>query len=122
VDLAALAGRQHGVVSIRQLEKLLGYSRVGVKWLVDSGRLHRVYRGVYAVGHEDLSLHGELLAAVLSVGPGSLLSYHSAGWLWGLWPGSPQPVHVTAFVPRHHPMPKGVVRHRPRNLIDGDRR
>jgi very-short-patch-repair endonuclease len=58
---------------------------------------------------------------VLAVGPGALLSYYSAGWLWGIWRGSPKPVHVTAFVPRHHPAPHGVVRHRARNLVDSDR-
>jgi predicted transcriptional regulator of viral defense system len=109
------------VVSIRQLEQLFGYSRVGVKRLVDSGRLHRVYRGVYAVGHTDLSMHGECLAAVLAVGPGALLSYYSAGWLWGIWRGSPKPIHVTAVVPRHHTAPKGVTRHRARNLVEADR-
>jgi predicted transcriptional regulator of viral defense system len=109
------------VVSIRQLEQLFGYSRVGVKRLVDSGRLHRVYRGVYAVEHTDLSMHGECLAAVLAVGPGALLSYYSAGWLWGLWWGSPKPIHVTAIVPRHHPTPKWVTRHRARNLVEADR-
>jgi predicted transcriptional regulator of viral defense system len=119
--LAELARRQHGVVSIRQLEQLFGYSRVGVKRLVDSGRLHRVYRGVYAVGHADLSLHGECLAAVLAVGPGALLSYYSAGWLWGVWRGSPKPFHVTAFVPRHHAAPNGITRHRARNLVEADR-
>jgi predicted transcriptional regulator of viral defense system len=109
------------VVSIRQLEQLFGYSRVGVKRLVDSGRLHRVYRGVYAVGHTELSLHGECLAAVLAVGPGALLSYYSAGWLWGIWRGSPKPIHVTAFVPRHHQPPKGITRHRARNWVEADR-
>jgi predicted transcriptional regulator of viral defense system len=109
------------LVSIRQLEQLFGYSRVGVKRLVDSGRLHRVYRGVYAVGHTDLSLHGECLAAVLAVGPGALLSYYSAGWLWGIWRSSPKPIHVTAFVPRHHTAPKGITRHRARNLVEADR-
>lgn len=76
---------------------------------------------MYAVGHRDLSLHGECLAAVLAVGPGALLSYWSAGWLWGLWSGSPKPIHVTALVPRHHQPPKGVVRHRARNLVEADR-
>jgi very-short-patch-repair endonuclease len=50
-----------------------------------------------------------------------LLSYHSAGWLWGIWRGSPEPFEVTAFVPRHHMPPRGVVRHRARNLVDEDR-
>jgi predicted transcriptional regulator of viral defense system len=119
--LALLAGRQHGVVSIRQLEQQIEYSHQAVERAVGSGRLHRMYRGVYAVGHVDLSQHGECLAAVLAVGPGALLSYHSAGWLWGIWRGSPKPIHVTAFVPRHHPGPRGAVRHRARNLADPDR-
>jgi predicted transcriptional regulator of viral defense system len=121
VALADLAGRQHGVVSIRQLEGPLGFSQRSVARAAAAGRLHRVYRGVYAVGHTDLSLQGECLAAVLAVGPGALLSYHSAGWLWGLWRGAPAPFEVTAFVPRHHPTPKGIVRHRARNLVEDDR-
>jgi hypothetical protein len=88
---------------------------------VGAGRLHRVHRGVYAVGHTDLSPHGECLAAVLAVGPGALLSYHSAGWLWGIWRGSPKPYEVTAYVPRHHPAPPGMMRHRARNLVEADR-
>ena len=119
--LALLASRQHGVVSIRQLEQHVGFSHQAVERAVKAGRLHRVYRGVYAVGHTELSRQGQCLAAVLAVGPGALLSYHSAGWLWGLYRGSPGPVHVTAFVPRHHPTPKGVIRHRARNLTDQDR-
>jgi predicted transcriptional regulator of viral defense system len=119
--LAELARRQHGVISIRQLQQLLGFSRAGVKGMVDAGRLHRIHFGVYAVGHIDLSLHGECLAAVLAVGPGALLSYYSAGWLWGIWRGSPKPIHVTAFVPRHHQAPKGITRHRARNLVEADR-
>ena len=119
--LALLARRQHGVVSIRQLEQLLGLSHQAVVRAVAAGRLHRMHRGVYAVGRADLSPHGNCLAAVLAVGPGALLSYHSAGWLWGIWRGSPQPFEVTAFVPRHHPAPRGVVRHRARNLVEADR-
>ncbi|HVS99219.1 MAG TPA: hypothetical protein VHE08_01750 [Solirubrobacterales bacterium] len=57
----------------------------------------------------------------MAIGPGSLLSYYSAGWLWGIWRGSPKPVHVTAFVPRHHPAPQGLTRHRARNLVEEDR-
>lgn len=119
--LTLLAGRQHGVVSIRQLEQRLEFSHQAVERAVAAGRLHRIYRGVYAVGHTDLSPQGECLAAALAVGPGALLSYYSAGWLWGIWQGSPKPIHVTAFVPRHHPAPKGITRHRARNLVDVDR-
>ncbi len=76
---------------------------------------------MYAVGHTEISERGRCLAAVLAVGPGALLSYYSAGWLWGLWAGSPAPFEVTAVVARHHRPPKGVVRHRARNLVGDDR-
>lgn len=119
--LALRANRQHGVVSIRQLEQKLGFSHQAVERAVAAGRLHRIYRGVYAVGHTELTRRGECLAAVLAVGPGAMLSYYSAGWLWGLWSGSPAPFEVTAFVPRHHRPPAGVVRHRARHLEAQDR-
>jgi predicted transcriptional regulator of viral defense system len=119
--LAVLAKSQHGVLSIRQLEQRLGFSHQAVGRAVASGRLHRIYRGVYAVGHTELSPAGECLAAVLAIGPGAMLSYYSAAWLWGLWTGSPVPFEVTAFVPRHHRPPKGVKRHRARNLDEEDR-
>ncbi len=50
-SLAELASRQHGVVSIRQLTGPLGYSRRSVAVATEAGRLHRLHRGVYAVGH-----------------------------------------------------------------------
>jgi len=94
--LADLAERQHGVVSIRQLTGPLGYSSSAVDRAVRVGRLHRLYRGVFAVGHTNLSLHGHCLAAVLACGPNALLSHTSAAWLWGLTKTSPLPAAVTA--------------------------
>lgn len=117
-QLAALAGRQHGVVSIRQLRRL-GYSHRSVSRAVAAGRLHRLHHGVYAVGHTNLSLYGCCLAAVLASGPGSLLSHYSAGWLFGLISTRPIPVHVTTPVPRKR---RGSVRiHHSRTLIEVDR-
>jgi Transcriptional regulator, AbiEi antitoxin len=52
--LAAIATRQHGVVSIRELE-FVGIARTQVSREVASGRLHQVHRGVYAVGPERLT-------------------------------------------------------------------
>jgi predicted transcriptional regulator of viral defense system len=121
VALALLASSQHGVLSIRQLEQRVGFSHQAVERAVASGRLHRIHRGVYAVGHAKPTRKGECLAAVLAVGPGSSLSYHSAGWPWGLWSGSPAPFEVTSLVPGHHKPPPGVKRHRARNLAEDDR-
>lgn len=95
-ELAELAKRQHGVVSIRQLTGPLGYSKAAVHRAVNAGRLHQIYRGVFAVGHTNLSLHAHCLAAVLACGPNALLSHVSAAWLWGLTKTSPLPASVTA--------------------------
>ncbi len=110
------------MVSIRQLESRLGYSESSVRRAVEKRQLHRLYRGVYAVGHLDLSRQGQCLAAVLAVGPGSLLSYWSAGWLWGLIRSGPRPFHVTASGPRRLRDRPPIKVHRARNLVEADRR
>jgi hypothetical protein len=116
--LADVARRQHGVVSIRQLEGPLGYSQAAVSRAVAAGRLHRLYRGVYAVGHTDLSLPGRCLAAVLACGPRSVLSHYSAAWLWGLSSARPIPVHVTSPVQRARRPP--IRLHRSRTIAGAD--
>ena len=51
---------------------------------VAAGRLHRVHRGVYAVGHRRLTGRGRSMAAVLAYGSNAVLSHRSAAGLWGL--------------------------------------
>lgn len=115
-----MAGRQHGVVSIRQLRTLLGYSNDSVEYACAQGRLHRLHQGVYAVGHTALSLHGKCLGAVLGCGSGALLSHWSAAWLLGLMPATaPVPVHVTTPIPRRKRL--GLLIHRSRTFADEDR-
>jgi hypothetical protein len=118
-SLAALANRQHGVVSARQLSRQLGYSRAGIHRAVAAGRLHRLHRGVFAVGHTHISPQGHCLAAVLASGPGSLLSHVSAAWLWDLAKVSPLPVAVTT---PFHRRPRPPIRlHEARSLAAEDR-
>jgi hypothetical protein len=81
--LAEIAARQHGVVTIGQLAEC-GFDRWAVMRRVRAGRLHRLHRGVYAVGHTAVGLHGRWLAAVLASGKGALLSHRSAAALWGM--------------------------------------
>jgi predicted transcriptional regulator of viral defense system/very-short-patch-repair endonuclease len=102
--LAELAERQHGVVSIRQLEAI-GYRRPAITRATRSGRLHRIHRGVYAVGHANLTWDGRCLAAVLACAPNAVASHGSAAWLWGLLTSRPGTFHVTAPT-RRHPKPK----------------
>ena len=117
--LAELAAKQHGVVSIRQLLGPLGYSQSAVRRAAAAGRLHRLHRGVYAVGHAHVSNLGLCLAAVLAGGPGALLSHASAAWLWEIARPGPSPFHVTAPQPRR---PRPPIRlHHARNLTAEDR-
>jgi hypothetical protein len=64
------------------------------RWSAD-GRLRRVHRGVYAVGHEAPSAEGDYLAAVLACGDGAVLSHRAAAHKLRLLPGSPPPAEVT---------------------------
>jgi very-short-patch-repair endonuclease len=120
--MAALARRQHGVVSGRQLRRL-GYSESAISRAAELGRLHRLHRDVYAVGHTNLTDQGRHLSAVLACGPGALLSHRSAAWLWGILSSRtpvPWPIEVTGPQPR---LPRGSIwLHRSRSLLDEDRR
>lgn len=81
--LAELAERQHGVVARGQLVEIGISSRTAEAW-ARRGRLHRVHRGVYAVGRRRIDQRGRWLAAVLACGEGAVLSHASAAALWGL--------------------------------------
>lgn len=96
---AELAKRQHGVASGQQL-RALGYSEDTIAREATTGRLHRLHRDVYAIGHASVSQRGECLAAVLASGDGALLSHRSAAWLWGLSTRRAAPAEVTASSPR----------------------
>lgn len=94
-----MAGRQHGVVSARQLAEF-GYARETISRWKREGRLHPVQRGVYAVGHEALTWEGRLLAAVLANEP-AVASHVTAAWIHGLLRSRPGTFHLTAPSRRH---------------------
>jgi very-short-patch-repair endonuclease len=81
--IAALATRQYGVIARSQLIAL-GLSEDAIERRLASGRLHRLYPGVYAVGHMRVPREGRWLAAVLAAGAGAVLSHRSAAALWGI--------------------------------------
>jgi hypothetical protein len=66
--LAGLAARQHAVVATEEL-LAVGISGAGITRRLNSGRLHRKHRGVYAVGHPRLTQAGIWLAAVKACAP-----------------------------------------------------
>jgi very-short-patch-repair endonuclease len=78
-----LAEVQHGVVARRQL-LAVGLSDAAIKHRLARGRLHRIHRGVYAVGSPRLTERGAWMAAVLACGPKAVLSDGSAAALYGI--------------------------------------
>ena len=111
--VASVAAAQHGVVSGRQLVSL-GIDENSIAYRVRVGRLHRVHRGVYAVGHDNLSGLGRFLAAVLAFGPGTVLSHFSAAAVWGFWKHRGDEVDVT--LTRHVRSRPGIRAHHARTL------
>lgn len=92
--VAKVAARQYGVISAAQL-RAAGVNRGGRARRLQAGRLHRVHRGVYAVGHRRLSELGIWMAAVLACGEGAALSHLAAAALWRLLPPPRESIDVT---------------------------
>jgi len=116
--LAELARRQLGLVTTAQLRGF-GLTPGGIAHRVRLASLHRVHRGVYAVGHAALSRDARFLAAVLAVGPDAVLSHRSAAALWELVERGPASVEVTTpGCARSRP---GIHVHRVRRLDRLDR-
>jgi very-short-patch-repair endonuclease len=92
--VAALAAEHDGVLSIAQL-RTCGLDGHAIARRVRGGRLHRLYRGVYAVGHRALTLRGRFRAAVLACGESAVLSHFAAAAFWGFWAWEERRIDVT---------------------------
>ena len=116
--IARIAAGQHGRVAHRQLVEA-GVDRDRIKRWTADGRLRRVHRGVYAVGHRAPSAHADLMAAVLAGGPGAVASHRSAAHLLGLRRSpAPRPeITVPSTSGRRRP---AIVVHRVRALPAAD--
>src|SRR5207253_6827890 len=95
MDALILGAARHNVITTGEL-RALGLADVAITYRVQAGRLHRRYRGVFAVGRPDLSLDGEFLAAVLACGPRAVLSHRSALRKWRLAGGGTYRVDISA--------------------------
>ncbi len=71
-------------------------SDAGIDRAVKAGRLHRVFRGTFAVGYPTSKGQGRLLAATLACGPGAVVSHRSAGTLLGVLDKGPAVIDVIA--------------------------
>jgi very-short-patch-repair endonuclease len=114
----ALAARQHWVVARAQLLEA-GMHPQAIKHRIAQGRLHPVFRGVYAVGRPQVTRPGRWMAAVLSCGSRAAVSHGSAAALWEI--GSEWGGRIEVSVPtrgvRRRP---GVIIHRRPALLADD--
>jgi hypothetical protein len=86
--VAAIASRQHGVVTRQEL-LAAALSASAIDRLIRAAYLFRVYPGVYRVGHRAASVEATYLAAVKACGPGAVLTGFAAAYLYGLVRGEP---------------------------------
>jgi hypothetical protein len=114
-----LASRQHGVISTSQLLRT-GLTRRQIEIWTRNGHLHRLFQGVYAVGHVGISQEGRWMAAVLCCrGHGqrdAVLSHRSAAELWNLLPRRSGTIDVAVIGENGRARQRGVRIHRPRTL------
>ncbi len=118
VLVARRAAEQWGIVSVDELREC-GLAPDAISVRARNGRLHRIHRGVYAVGHANPVLEGRFLAAVKACEPQALLSHFSAAALFGFlrWDGRRPEVTVVGTTSRVH---RGIRVHRTSVLAPPD--
>src|SRR5829696_3423235 len=104
--MASLAADSWGVLSVEEL-RACGLTDNATGRRLAAGRLHRVHRGVYAVGHIGLTPEGRWLAAVKACGPVAALSHFSLAMLFELMPVEDRLPEVTVVHGRRR-APEGV--------------
>jgi hypothetical protein len=115
-EIARIAARQHGVVSVQQLRKV-GLDKFAVMRRARAGRLHPVHRGVYAVGYRGLSADEQWMAATLALGTGAVVSHRSAASLWGFLPAEPiRPIDISVTGGGGRQRRQGILLHRRTSL------
>ena len=117
--IATRAARQHGVVSLAQLHDA-GLGDTAISKRCGNGRLHRLHRGVYAVGHIAPSNERRWMAAVLALGGDAVLSHRSAAGLWEILPPTEGPVDISLPSRSGRRRRQGIRVHRPELLQPAD--
>jgi len=117
--VAWVADRQLGLITTPQLHTA-GVRRGSLEWRLETGALHRRYRGVYLVGHRLAVPGADELAAVLACGEGAFVSHRSAAALWGLGRAPVGEVDVVV-VERNCRSREGIRVQRVQRMFDTDR-
>ena len=117
--IARIAARQGGVIAFEQLVTL-GVTPRQIDRRAEAGRLHRVHRGVYAVGHRAVGVDGRRWAAVLALGDEAYVSHATAADAFDLRASGSLIVHVTVRGRAGRKRHAGIRVHRPRMLPDDE--
>lgn len=111
-QIAALARHQGGHVTREQL-LALGLRKDAITHRLSTGRLIRIYNGVYTVGRLPTTRRDQAAGALLACGPAAVLSHSSAAALWGIEKRWTLPLELTTTGDRR---PKGLRVHRSTSL------
>ena len=116
MNVHGFAARQGGHVTWAQMLEAGMTARTISRW-VASGKLIRVYRGVYAVGHLQSNPINAAHAALLAGGERSALAGGCALVLWGVWPRWPKRLEIVTAGDRR---PTGLIVHQSATLLQRD--
>jgi very-short-patch-repair endonuclease len=105
------------VLTAVQLQAL-GLSARAIRHRAAVGRLRRLGRGVYSIGH--VTDESRWIAAVMGIGGTAALSHRSAAALWGLRPDPRTVVDVPVVGARTRQSRRGVEVHSGTSLIPAD--
>ena len=120
VRMAAYASKQHGIVDMREL-RAAGVPVSTIKHWARSGRLFRLYPGVYSVVPPSmLTEEARWLAAVRRCGPAAFLSHGPSGQLQGIVERRLRFALHVSLADRSQRRIPGIVVHRPSTLDPSD--
>jgi very-short-patch-repair endonuclease len=107
--VARIAATAEGVVDLDELRGC-GLSQRSIDYRAQTGRLHRIHEGVFAVGHPNVSQKGLFIAAVKACKPDAALSHRAEAARAGYrpWTGDIE-VTIPETATRSHP---GIKVHR----------
>lgn len=118
-ELAALAARQHGLITMRDARRA-GMTRQCVRHRLGAGRWIVARDGVFAIAGTRPTWAQSVLAAVLAAGETAAASHFTAATLWALDTEQPERLEITTAIERQVRL-DGVLAHRTGILPEHDR-
>lgn len=117
--VAARGARQHGIVNWQQLIDA-GLGPGAIAHRARTGLLHRLHRGVFALGHRPTTRQAWWMAAVLAYGDRAALSHATALAHWDLRQSSSSTIHVSVATRNGLSARAGIRVHRCGRLSRGE--